>query len=148
MLIKLSEQLEEKEDEDANIYEEIIPQERKIGRSNSMFFSISQGRRDQLEMYRFAGWDLDLEMKRGDKVNKIRRNWKNCLFSICYPFQDNYIRPQTIKEELEKKIIKQNILCRRKIKENRNVTFADDDKKLQRSRSVNVTSHKVLHSDL
>jgi hypothetical protein len=64
ILIKLSEQLEEK-----NIYEEIISKDRKIGRANSLFSSISEGRRKQLQMNKFAGWDLDLVM--GDSVDKV-----------------------------------------------------------------------------
>ena len=69
MLIKLSEQLEEKNEE--NFYEEIIPRERKIGRANSLFLSISEGRRKQLQMNRFAGWDLDCELGTGDRVDKV-----------------------------------------------------------------------------
>jgi hypothetical protein len=69
MLIKLSEQLEEKNENEENIYEEIIPKDRKIGRANSLFSSISEGRRKQLQMNKFAGWDLDLVM--GDSVDKV-----------------------------------------------------------------------------
>merc|ERR1711892_152573 len=54
MLIKLVEQLEKTEDKKVeNIYEEIIPMEKKIVRSNSLFFSISQGRREQMELHKF-----------------------------------------------------------------------------------------------
>ena len=54
MLIKLSEQLELKNEEEENIYEEKIPKDRKIGRANSMFLSISEGRKKQLQMNKFA----------------------------------------------------------------------------------------------
>ena len=53
MLIKLSEQLEFKNEEEENIYEEIIPKDRKIGRANSMILSNSEGRRKQLQMNKF-----------------------------------------------------------------------------------------------
>ena len=71
MLIKLSEQIEEKNEKEENIYEEIIPKDRKIGRVNSLFLSISEGRRKQLKMNKFAGWDLDLELVMGDTVYKV-----------------------------------------------------------------------------
>jgi len=130
MLIKLSENLEENEEGDENIYEEIIPEDREMTRYNSLFLSISQGRREQLEMYRFLGWELDMEINNGDKMVK-----------------DNYIKPQAIKAELDKKILLQNTsLGRKKTKENKNVTFAADDGKLQRTKSVNVNSHRLLHS--
>ena len=71
MLIKLSEQLEEKKENKENIYEEIIPRGSKTGRANSLFLSISEGRRKQLQMNRFAGWDLDCELVMGDSVDKV-----------------------------------------------------------------------------
>ena len=67
MLIKLSEQLEFKNEEEENIYEEIIPKDRKIGRATSMILSNSEGRRKQLQMNKFAGWDLVLK----DSVDKV-----------------------------------------------------------------------------
>ena len=71
-LIKLSENLDENEEGDENIYEEIIPEDKEMTSYNSLFLSISQGRREQLEMYRFLGWELDMEMSRGDKMEKVR----------------------------------------------------------------------------
>ena len=53
MLIKLSEQLEFKNEEEENIYEEIIPKDRKIGRATSIILSNSEGRRKQLQMNKF-----------------------------------------------------------------------------------------------
>ena len=55
-------------DEDSpvnNIYEEIMPPDKRL------FYSISQGRRDNLEMYKFADWDLEEKLKQPttDKVN-------------------------------------------------------------------------------
>ena len=49
-----------------NIYEEILPPDKRL------FYSISQGRRDNLEMYKFADWDLEEKLKQPttDKVNK------------------------------------------------------------------------------
>ena len=70
------------------------------------------------------------------------------MLSLSYTFQDNYIRPQAVKEELEKKIYQQKNGSRKKSKERRNVTFATDDKKLLRSNSVRGISPLVLHSDL
>ena len=47
MLITLVEKLERRKNEEVeNIYEEIIPKERKIGRSKSLFFPMSQCRRE------------------------------------------------------------------------------------------------------
>ena len=70
------------------------------------------------------------------------------MLTLSYTFQDNYISPQTVKEELQKKIHQQIIGCRKKSKDSRNVTFANDDKKLLRIKSVKETSKLVLHSDL
>jgi len=76
-------------------------------------------------MYRYTDWDWDWDGK------------------------DNYIKPQEIKQELENKAMKQNItLNRKKAKENKNVTFSVDDKKLQRSKSVNDTSSRFVVSNL
>ena len=72
MLIKLVEQHEKTEDEKVeNIYEEIIPREKKIVRSNSMFFSISPGRREQMELHKFTGWNKEEEMNKVTKVEMI-----------------------------------------------------------------------------
>ena len=67
LLIKLSEQLEKKNEGEENIYEEIIPKDRKLGRANSMFLSISECRRKMLEMNKFAGRDLAMR----DNVDKV-----------------------------------------------------------------------------
>ena len=40
-----------------NIYEEIIPPHRRL------FLSISQGRRENLSLYKFADWDLEDKLK-------------------------------------------------------------------------------------
>ena len=61
LLIKLSENLEETNENEENIYEEIIPQNRKIGRSNIK----------QLQMNRFAGWNLDCQLMMRDSVKKV-----------------------------------------------------------------------------
>ena len=129
MLIKMSEKLEEKNENEENIYEEIIPKNRKVGRSSSLFFSLSEGRRKQLLMNKFAGWDLDLELVMGDSADKVGGKDTDSLLTLSYTFQNNYIRPQTVKEEFEKKIHEQNG-SRTKSKEHRNVTFAFDDRKL------------------
>ena len=71
MLIKLSKQHEKKNENEENIYQEIIPKNRKVGRSSSLFFSLSESRRKQLLMNKFAGWDLDLELVMGDSADKV-----------------------------------------------------------------------------
>ena len=67
LLIKLSEQLEKKNEGEENIYEEIIQKDTKLGRANSMFLSISECRRKMLEMNKFAGRDLAMR----DNVDKV-----------------------------------------------------------------------------
>ena len=99
-------------------------------------------------MNRFAGWDLDYKLVMGDSVDKVGGEDTDFLLIISVTFQDNYIRPQTVKDEVEKKIHQQTNVCRKKSKENRNVTFAADGKKLLRSKSVKETSRLVLHSEL
>lgn len=108
-----------------NIYEEIIPPDRRL------FYSISKGRRENLELYKFADWDLEEKIKE-PKTDK-----------------DNYIKPREIKSSLRKV----------KTKEHRSVTFAGSDESfedenserrlpesrakpsLHRSKSVSVDSH-------
>jgi len=109
----------QEEEEAANIYEEIIPPDKRL------FYSISKGRRENLELYKFADWDLEEKLKE-PKTDK-----------------DNYIKPREIKSSLNKK----SSLRKLKTKEQRNVTFASDEDcervktSLQRSKSVNVSSH-------
>jgi len=107
------------EGEEGNIYEEItetatIPPHRRL------FFNISQGRRDNLEMYKFADWDLEDKLR--PKIDK-----------------DNYIKPTEIKSSLSKK----SSLRKMKTKEQRVVTFAGEDRcdgrGVQRSRSLHVS---------
>ena len=105
-----------------------------------MFLSISEGRRKQLKMNRFAGWDLDCELVMGDSVDQVRGKESDCLLTLSFTFQDNYIRPQAVKEELQKKIHQQINGCRKKSNESRNITFATDDKKFLRTKSVNEAS--------
>ena len=52
-----------------NIYEEIIPPHRRL------FYSISQGRRDNLELYKFADWDLEDKLR--PKIDKVTRGNKS-----------------------------------------------------------------------
>ena len=47
-----------------NIYEEIIPPHRRL------FLSISQGRRENLSLYKFADWDLEDKLK--PKTDQVR----------------------------------------------------------------------------
>lgn len=63
------------EGEEGNIYEEItetvtIPPHRRL------FFNISQGRRDNLEMYKFADWDLEDKLR--PKIDKVGRHNLQC----------------------------------------------------------------------
>ena len=50
-----------------NIYEEIIPPDRRL------FYSISKGRRENLELYKFADWDLEEKIKE-PKTDKVEIN--------------------------------------------------------------------------
>jgi len=122
MMIKMTgtDAIDRHDDEEAgNIYEEIIPPDKRL------FYSISKGRRENLELYKFADWDLEEKLKE-PKTDK-----------------DNYIKPREIKSSLNKK----SSLRKLKTKEQRNVTFASDEDcdrvktSLQRSKSVNVSSH-------
>jgi len=97
-----------------NIYEEIIPPHRRL------FLSISQGRRENLSLYKFADWDLEDKLK--PKTDK-----------------DNYIKPREIKSSLSKK----SSLRKIKTKEQRVVTFAGEEsgrteRMVQRSASLHV----------
>ena len=68
MLIRLVEELEQREKEEvANIYEEIIPKARKIGRSKSLFSPMSQGRRE----HRLTEFEMEQEMNKANKVRTI-----------------------------------------------------------------------------
>ena len=58
-----------------NIYEEIKPiqppdRDRDRDPDKRLFYSISKGRRENLEMYKFADWDLEdrLRVPKTDKV--------------------------------------------------------------------------------
>jgi len=122
MMIKMTgtDAIDRHDDEEAgNIYEEIIPPDKRL------FYSISKGRRENLELYKFADWDLEEKIKE-PKTDK-----------------DNYIKPREIKSSLNKK----SSLRKLKTKEQRNVTFASDEDcdrvktSLQRSKSVYVSSH-------
>ena len=56
MMIKMAgtDAIDRHDDEEAgNIYEEIIPPDKRL------FYSISKGRRENLELYKFADWDLE-----------------------------------------------------------------------------------------
>merc|ERR1712066_358713 len=110
-------------EESENIYEEIQPRDKESRDSDKrLFFSISKGRRENLEMYKFADWDLE-DRLRTPKTDK-----------------DNYIKRQEIKSSLRKL----------KTKESRNVTFASDEsieedergshRQVHRSKSVHVRS--------
>lgn len=113
---------EESETSD-NIYEEIKPiqpPDRDRDPDKRLFYSISKGRRENLEMYKFADWDLE-DRLRVPKTDK-----------------DNYIKPQEIKSSLNKK----SSLRKLKTKESRNVTFASDDQSLEEDERG---SHRQVH---
>jgi len=123
-------------EESENIYEEIQPRDKDRDKEKDkdkdpdkrLFFSISKGRRENLEMYKFADWDLE-DRLRTPKTDK-----------------DNYIKPEEIKSSLNKK----SSLRKLKTKESRNVTFASDEsieedergshRQVSRSKSVHVRS--------
>jgi len=89
------------EKDDENLYEEIVPRDRKVGRSKSLLFPVWQRKRDQLDV-------PDCNMME----------------------QDNYMRPQTMKQNLGR------IIQHQRSKEYKNVTFNIDQQKIQRSQSV------------
>jgi len=98
-----------------NIYEEIVPPHTRL------FLHISQARRDNLSLYKFADWDLEDKLK--PKTDK-----------------DNYIKPREIKSSLSKK----SSLRKIKTKEQRVVTFAGEEsgrreRLVQRSASLHVS---------
>ena len=58
-----------------NIYEEIQPLDKDRDREKDkdkqrLFYSISKGRRENLEMYKFADWDLE-DRLRAPKTDKV-----------------------------------------------------------------------------
>ena len=62
---------EEESEGSDNIYEEIPPLDRDRDRDRRLFYSISKGRRENLEMYKFADWDLE-DRLRAPKTDKVR----------------------------------------------------------------------------
>ena len=67
------------DDEEAgNIYEEIIPPDKRL------FYSISKGRRENLELYKFADWDLEEKIKE-PKTDKV------CVDQINEPLQIDHV---------------------------------------------------------
>ena len=139
-----------------NIYEEIQPpdkgndkdrdKDRDKDHDKRLFYSISKGRRENLEMYKFADWDLE-DRLRAPKTDKVYVLSCKFLSHKKEYFQDNYIKPQEIKSSLNKK----SSLRKIKTRESRNVTFASDNqsieedesgshRQVQRSKSVHVRS--------
>ena len=142
MMIKMNggDSSQGRDDEEAgNIYEDIIPPDKRL------FYSISKGRRENLELYKFADWDLEEKLKepKTDKVRVLMMFLLPFRLIMRLLFQDNYIKRREIKSSLHKK----SSLRKLKTKEQRNVTFASDEDcdrvktSLQRSKSVNVSSH-------
>merc|ERR1719233_2859370 len=110
MIIKLAEQLKDDgEEKTENVYEEIVPKERNLGRSKSLL----DMDRNQLLAKRLT--DLDMAKEK---------------ITLTEEDEDNYIKPQSIKKEIVKKI------QRTKSKGSKSVTFSDSGKKLHRSKSL------------
>jgi len=131
MTIKHCANLDEKDKEDTNIYEEIVVGDRVLNKKMTHTHNrILISSEEELEKYRFAGWDVDRRVHSGEMINKIEK--------------DNYIKQQDIKKDLKENIL----LNKKKTKENKNVTFSIDDKKLQRSKSVNGRPGRFSHSYL
>ena len=126
-----------------NIYEEIQPPDRDRDHDKRLFYSISKGRRENLEMYKFADWDLE-DRLRAPKTDKVYfLSFKFSSYKNEY-FQDNYIKPQEIKSSLNKK----SSLRKLKTRESRNVTFASDDQSIEEDESGNhrhVQRSKSVH---
>ena len=168
-------------EDSGNIYEEIRDtgdtREAREARPGDgrMFYSISRGRRELLELYRYADWDLGEKVDRDNYIqpSKVR----SCLNKTSQE-QSNKSQQQTNKssgqeqskgsqeqikssqEQTKSSLNKKSSLRKLKTKEQRSVTFsvAGDEEEvegearprdprrrvpLQRSRSVNVSSHTL-----
>ena len=147
-----------------------------------MFYSISRGRRELLELYRYADWDLGEKV---DRDNYIQPSKVRSCISKTSQEQSNKSQQQTktspnkssgqeqskgsqeqmksSQEQTKSSLNKKSSLRKLKTKEQRSVTFsvAGDEEgevgevgearprdprrrvPLQRSRSVNVSSHTL-----
>ena len=131
-----------------------------------MFYSISRGRRELLELYRFADWDL------GEKVDKDNYIQPSKVRSAINKTSQEQTKTSLIKssgqeqskgsqEQTKSSLNKKSSLRKLKTKEQRSVTFsvAGDEEgegegearprdprrrvPVQRSRSVAVSSHTL-----
>ena len=130
-----------------------------------MFYSISRGRRELLELYRFADWDL------GEKVDKDNYIQPSKVRSAINKTSQEQTKTSLIKssgqeqskgsqEQTKSSLNKKSSLRKLKTKEQRSVTFSvagDEDEEgeearprdprrrvpVQRSRSVAVSSHTL-----
>ena len=133
-----------------------------------MFYSISRGRRELLELYRFADWDL------GEKVDKDNYIQPSKVRSAINKSSQEQTKTSLIKssgqeqskssqEQTKSSLNKKSSLRKLKTKEQRSVTFSvagDEDEEeagegearprdprrrvpVQRSRSVAVSSHTL-----
>ena len=131
-----------------------------------MFYSISRGRRELLELYRFADWDL------GEKVDKDNYIQPSKVRSAINKTSQEQTKTSLIKssgqeqskgsqEQTKSSLNKKSSLRKLKTKEQRSVTFsvAGDEEEgegeearprdprrrvpVQRSRSVAVSSHTL-----
>ena len=138
-----------------------------------MFYSISRGRRELLELYRYADWDLGEKVDRDNYIqpSKVR----SCLNKTSQEqtktspnkssgqeqSKGSQEQIKSSQEQTKSSLNKKSSLRKLKTKEQRSVTFsvAGDEEgvgegearprdprrrvPLQRSRSVNVSSHTL-----
>ena len=136
-----------------------------------MFYSISRGRRELLELYRYADWDLGEKVDRDNYIqpSKVR----SCISKTSQELtktspnkssgqeqsKGSQEQIKSSQEQTKSSLNKKSSLRKLKTKEQRSVTFsvAGDEEEvgearprdprrrvpLQRSRSVNVSSHTL-----
>ena len=139
-----------------------------------MFYSISRGRRELLELYRYADWDLGEKVDRDNYIqpskvrsclNKTSQEQTNTSLNKTSGQEQSKGKQEQIKssqEQTKSSLNKKSSLRKLKTKEQRSVTFSvagDEEREegegearprdprrrvpLQRSRSVNVSSHTL-----
>ena len=141
-----------------------------------MFYSISRGRRELLELYRYADWDLGEKVDRDNYIqpskvrsclNKTSQELTKTSLNKSSGQEQSKGKQEQIKssqEQTKSSLNKKSSLRKLKTKEQRSVTFsvAGDEEvevgegegearprdprrrvPLQRSRSVNVSSHTL-----
>ena len=131
-----------------------------------MFYSISRGRRELLELYRFADWDLGEKVDKDNYIqpSKVRSAInKSSQEQTKTSLNKSSGQDQSSQEQTKSSLNKKSSLRKLKTKEQRSVTFSvagDEEEEeegvgearprdprrrvpVQRSRSVAVSSHTL-----